>query len=45
MPYSWETFRADISPFAMVNFSLEKGHYPNERIGRTYICIPGADIE
>lgn len=39
VPYSWENLRDAPWYFALVNLTLEKPHYPNEAIGRTYICL------
>lgn len=39
IPYSWENLRDAPGYFAMVNLSLEKPHYRDENIGRTYMCL------
>ena len=44
VPYSWENLRDAPWYFALVNLTLEKSHYPNEMIGRTYICLKNPDI-
>lgn len=44
IPYSWENLRDAPWYFALVNLTLEKPQYPNEKIGRTYICLKNPDI-
>jgi hypothetical protein len=39
VPYSWEALRDAPGYFAMVNLTLDKSHYRDELIGRTYICL------
>lgn len=43
IPYSWENLRDAKGYLSFVNFSTEQKHYPNEEIGRTYICLAHPD--
>lgn len=45
VPYSWENLRDAPGYLAMVNLSLEKWHYTNESIGRTYICLQNPNTQ
>lgn len=44
VPYSWENLRDAPGYMAIVNLSLNKSHYKNENIGRTYICLKNPNI-
>ena len=43
VPYSWVNLRDAPWYLALVNLTLGKSHYPNEPIGRTYICLKDPD--